>query len=188
MRQPAAPARRFFTASCVAPGTEWRDNAACETWFDDDERSRHLPVSPACGRCRMSGRAPSAGRAGCDRLRRFAICLLLLVFGALTLHGPLHAGPALPGAGHQQVSVMAGHCPDQSMASGHGTAAATDCANAEGSANSLDCCQSCPVATVPFGPPDAAPTTKGEVFALKLPDLLTRSPDSILRPPRPVAA
>ncbi len=55
----------------------------------------------------MSGRARSVFRADCSRLRRFAICILLLAIGALVLQVPVHAGPAGHAIHQQQAEVLA---------------------------------------------------------------------------------
>jgi hypothetical protein len=41
----------------------------------------------------MTKRAGVKFRASCGRLRRFAICILLLAIGALVLQVPVHASP-----------------------------------------------------------------------------------------------
>ena len=112
----------------------------------------------------MTKRAGVKFRASCGRLRRFAICILLLAIGALVLQVPVHASPT----GHANQSA--------------------GCVNTDSSPNLADCCQTCLTAAVPVAPPEFGPPTSGEAFTVVRPDPHDRFPEGILRPPRPIAA
>ena len=136
----------------------------------------------------MTKRAGVKFRASCGRLRRFAICILLLAIGALVLQVPVHASPTGHAIHQQQAAGTASHCANHHMADDHGADQSAGCANADGSPNLADCCQTCLAAAVLVAPPTVGPPVSGEVFTVVRPDPHDRSPEGILKPPRLIAA
>ena len=136
----------------------------------------------------MTGRARTAFRAGYDRLRRFAICILLLAIGALVLQVPAHASPAGHAIHQEQTAATASHCARHHMPDEHGADRFAGCVSDDGSPNLADCCQTCLTAAVLVEPPTLGPAANGEAFTLMHPDPRDRSPEGILRPPRLIAA
>ena len=136
----------------------------------------------------MSGRARSAFRAGCGRLRQFAICILLLAIGALVLQAPAHASPAGHAIDQQQAAATASHCAGHHLPDDHGADPDAGCVRADGSPDLADCCQICLTGAVLVAPPEFGPPVSGEVFKVVRTDPHDRSPEGILRPPRLSAA
>ena len=136
----------------------------------------------------MSGRARSVFRADCSRLRRFAICILLLAIGALVLQAPAHASSAGHAIDQQQAAPTASHCAGHHLPDDHGADPGAGCVRADGSPNLADCCQICLTAAILVAPPEFGPPVNGEVFTVLRPDPHDRSPEGILKPPRLNAA
>jgi len=136
----------------------------------------------------MTERAGVKFRASCGRLRRFAICILLLAIGALVLQVPVHASPTGHAIHQQQAAAQASHCTQHHVSDDHGANQSAGCVNTDSSPNLADCCQTCLIAAVPVAPPEFGPPTSGEAFTVVRPDPHDRFPEGILRPPRPIAA
>ena len=136
----------------------------------------------------MTKRAGVKFRASCGRLRRFAICILLLAIGALVLQVPVHASPTGHAIHQQQAAAQASHCIQHHASDDHGADQSAGCANADGSPNLADCCQICLAAAVLVAPPTFGPSVNGEVFTVVRTDPHDRSPEGILKPPRLIAA
>lgn len=136
----------------------------------------------------MTGRARTAFRAGYDRWRRFAICILLLAISALALQAPIHASPAGHAIHQQQAAATAGHCAQHHMPDDHGADQPAGCLNGDSGQGPADCCQICLTAVVLVPPPEFGPSVTGEVFTVVRPDPHDRSPEGILKPPRLIAA
>ncbi|MFO7310302.1 MAG: hypothetical protein DIU59_017060 [Pseudomonadota bacterium] len=136
----------------------------------------------------MTGRARAAFGAKCCRLRQFAVYILLFAIGALVLQVPVHAGPGGHAIHQQQAAGTASHCANHHMADDHGADQSAGCANADGSPNLADCCQTCLAAAVLVAPPTVGPPVSGEVFTVVRPDPHDRSLEGILKPPRLIAA
>ena len=136
----------------------------------------------------MTKRAGVKFRASCGRLRRFAICILLLAIGALVLQVPAHASPAGHAIHQEQTAATASHCARHHMPDEHGADRFAGCVSDDGSPNLADCCQTCLTAAVLVEPPTLGPAANGEAFTLMHPDPRDRSPEGILRPPRLIAA
>lgn len=135
----------------------------------------------------MTGRARAVFRTGCGRLRQVAICIVLLAIGALVLQGPAHASPAGHAIHQQQAAGTASHCAGHHLPDHHGADPGAGCVTTDGSPNLADCCQICLTAVVLVAPPEFGPSVSGEVFTVVRPDPHDRSPEGILRPPRPGA-
>ena len=136
----------------------------------------------------MTERAGVKFRASCGRLRRFAICILLLAIGALVLQVPVHASPTGHAIHQQQAAAQASHCTQHHASDDHGANQSPSCVNTDGSPNLADCCQTCLTAAVPVAPPEFGPPVNGEAFTVVRHDPHDRSPEGILRPPRLAAA
>ena len=138
-----------------------------------------MTARPACQSARPlpDGGFPLVLRAWAG-LRQLALCILLIAFAALVLQAPAEAG-AGPHAPHRDHAGMTGHCPghDEAQASDR----APDCADDMGGM----CCQACLAVVLPAGPPPVALPQAGESFRQEALDLRARSPDRLLRPPRP---
>ena len=136
----------------------------------------------------MTKRAGVKFRASCGRLRRFAICILLLAIGALVLQVPVHASPTGHAIHQQQSAATAGHCTQHHMLVDHGAGSTAGCVSADSGVSLVDCCQACLIAAVPVGPLTFGPSVNGELFRVMHRDPWERSPEGILRPPRLIAA
>lgn len=111
-------------------------------------------------------------------LRHLALCLLLIAFAALVPQAPAEAG-----AGHHALhpnhSGMTSHCTGHQKA--QAPDAAPDCTGAAGL-----CCQACLAVVLPAGPLPLDLPQAAEIFRQEVPILRARSPERLLRPPRPV--
>ena len=136
----------------------------------------------------MTKRAGVKFRASCGRLRRFAICILLLAIGALVLQVPVHASPTGHAIHQQQSAATAGHCTQHHMLVDHGAGSTAGCVSADSGVSLVDCCQACLIAAVPVEPPALGVSASSEVFLGLRRDFCGRSPEGILKPPRLIAA
>lgn len=133
----------------------------------------------------MSRRSGGTGGAWRGRLRQFAIYILLLAVGALALQAPAHASPAGHSVYAELVTLSTGHCAGHHQ---HDAQASAGCLSKAGSQPLADCCQACLTAAVPVAPPTLGAAATGDVFGVVRPDRCERTPEGILRPPRPAAA
>lgn len=135
----------------------------------------------------MTGRARVACARTCDRLRRFAISILVLAIGAFVLQAPAHASPARHAQHRAQAATPASHSARHPMPNDHGADRSTCCVNDDSGLVLVDCCQACVVTAIPVEPLALGASMTGEVFVGLRADPVARSPEAILRPPRLIA-